>query len=316
MARQLLVRVTDKYPIATDTVAIELAAEDELLPPFTAGAHIDVHLGGGQVRQYSLANDPAESHRYLLGVLKAPNSRGVSRALHDQLQKGMLLRIGEPRNVFPLREDASHSLLIGGGIGITPMLTMAWRLLALGRSFELHLCSRSADRAPFASQILNSPLAPFFHLHLDDDPGLSPLNLAATCAAAPENTHLYVCGPAGFMDWVEQQAAEHLPTACIHREHFDTAPELLTNPSFRVKLQLSGLELEVPPSMTLWDVLAQQGIHLPRNCPKGMCGACRVKVLEGEVDHRDQLLPQDDRDEGWMLPCISRAEGGVLLLDL
>jgi vanillate monooxygenase ferredoxin subunit len=316
MSRQLLVRVTDKYPIATDTVAIELTAEDELLPAFTAGAHIDVHLGGGQVRQYSLANDPAESHRYLLGVLKAPNSRGVSRALHDQLQVGMLLRIGEPRNVFPLHEEAAHSLLIGGGIGITPMLTMAWRLLALGRSFELHLYSRSADRAPFASQILASPLAPYFHLHLDDDPALPPLALAERCAAAPADSHLYVCGPAGFMDWVTRQAADDLPEACIHREHFDAAPELLTNPPFRVKLQHSGLELEVPPSMTLWDVLAQQGIQLPRNCPKGMCGACRVRVIEGAVDHRDQLLPEDQRQEGWMLPCISRAEGELLLLDL
>ncbi|WP_416886812.1 PDR/VanB family oxidoreductase [Marinospirillum sp.] len=317
MSQQMTVRVADKYPIAQDTVAIELVPQDgETLPAFTAGAHIDVFLGPQTVRQYSLANDPAESNRYLLGVLKAPQSRGVSKALHDQLKPGMLLKIGTPRNVFPLEENASMSLLIGGGIGITPMLTMAWRLQQLGRPFELHLCSRSREAAPFVDQIQASPLAASFYLHLDTDGPEQRLDPAALAAQALAGSHLYVCGPAGFMDWVMQEAGHHLPEEQRHQEHFDTAPETLLNPVFAAWVSSQNLRLEVPAHQTLLDSLAEQQIFLPRNCPRGMCGSCKVRVLKGEVDHRDQLLLPEQRAEGWMLPCISRALSEELVLDL
>lgn len=315
MAKQRLSRVANKYTLAKDTVAIELIAEEGCLPPFTAGAHIDIYLGNGQVRQYSLANDPSEQHRYLLGVLKTPDSRGVSRALHDQLQPNMLLRIGEPRNVFPLDESSPHTLLIGGGIGITPMLSMAWRLKTLGKSFELHLCSRSAEHAPFVQQLQESPLGEHFFLHLDDDP-TSKFDPAARCAAVPIESHLYVCGPQGFMDWVLQEAAVRLPPAQLHYEHFDTPAETFLNPPFDICINSSGQQLHVPSEQSIMEVLAINGIYLPKNCPRGMCGACKIRVIEGEVDHRDHLLLPELKAEGWMLPCVSRAAGEKLLLDL
>lgn len=317
MSQQMTVRVADKYKIAEDTVGIELVPQQgESLPAFTAGAHIDVFLGPNTVRQYSLANNPADKDRYLLGVLKDPQSRGVSKALHDQLKPGMLLRIGTPRNVFPLNEDAPLTLLIGGGIGITPMLTMAWRLHQLGKPFELHLCSRSAEAAPFVEQIKASPLAASFHLHLDTGEPEQLLSPAELAAQAPAGSHLYVCGPSGFMDWVLKEAATTLPEENLHREYFDTAPETLLNPVFQVHLSSQPISFSVPADKTLLDSLAEQHIFLPRNCPKGMCGSCKVRVLEGEVDHRDQLLLPEQRAEGWMLPCISRALSEELVLDL
>lgn len=313
----LTVKVTDKYAIATDTVAIELVPRNgESLPAFTAGAHIDVFLGPEVVRQYSLSNDPAESDRYVLGVLKDPNSRGASRALHDQLRPGMELNIGAPRNVFPLDETAPFSLLVGGGIGITPMLTMAWRLHALGRPFALHLCSRTGAAAPFVEQILEMPWVESFRLHLDDGGLEQSFDPRRVADEAPDGSHLYVCGPSGFMDWVLGQAGEVLPDEQLHREYFDTPPETLLNPVFRVRIPRLELSLEVPADRTLQDVLAENRIFLPKNCPKGMCGSCRVRVLEGEVDHRDGVLPPELREEGWMLPCISRAAGEELVLDL
>ncbi|WP_210397506.1 PDR/VanB family oxidoreductase [Motiliproteus sediminis] len=309
------VRVADKYPIATDTVALELVAADGgELPPFTAGAHIDVQIGYGISRQYSLANDPAETHRYLLGVLKAPNSRGGSAMLHDLVMPGFQLNISPPRNLFPLREDAPFSLLIGGGIGITPMLTFAYRLQQLGKPFELHLHARSRERAPFLELLTSAPFANKVYLHLDDDPegGVDYRALLAGNAA----TEVYLCGPNGFMEAIGSALQGAIVPEQLHREVFDAAEPAAVNQPFDVQLASSGDVLTVPADQTLVEALQLHGVPISRNCPRGFCGGCAVTVLEGEVDHRDNVLPQELRDAGRMLSCVSRAKSGRLLLEL
>ncbi len=308
------VRVADKYPIAEDTVALELVAADgSELPPFTAGAHIDVQIGYGINRQYSLANDPAETHRYLLGVLKAPNSRGGSVMLHDLVMPGFHLKISPPRNLFPLNESATESILVGGGIGITPMLTFAHRLHALGKPFELHLHARSRDRAPFLAAIEASPFAAQLFLHLDDDPygGIDYHQHLYR-----RDADLYLCGPNGFMEAIGAAVKAAIAPERLHREVFETAEISTTNAPFEVQLQSSGEVLTVGADQTLVEVLQQHGAPVSRNCPRGFCGGCAVTVLEGEVEHRDNVLPDELRQAGRMLSCVSRAKGGRLLLEL
>ncbi len=329
----LWVRVSEKYRIADDCVAIELVPlEGTTLPAFSAGAFIDVDPGLGIVRPYSLANDPAETHRYLLGVLKVPGSQGLSAILHDVIQPWNRLQISAPRNLFPLDETAGHTLLLGGGIGVTPMLAFAHRLLHLNQSFALHLCARSRSRAPFAEQLPQLPFASQVSLHLDDDPA-SHLDLAAILATAPADTHLYLCGPNGFMEAQAAIASQFLPATQIHREHFDApahtpapapaaaaatkaATAVAPNRPFTVEIRSTGQVLQVPAERSLVDILQAAGLPVRRNCPRGFCGGCAVSVLEGQVEHRDRTLPDALRQAGRMLSCVSRARDEHLVLDL
>jgi vanillate O-demethylase ferredoxin subunit len=317
MAPEFQLRVSDKQQIAIDIVSIELVSNSGGdLPAFTAGAFIELDLGGGNVRQYSLANDPVETHRYVLGVLRDPNSRGVSIALHDRLPVGATLRVRGPFNVFPLDETADYSLLIAGGIGITPILTFAYRLKRLANKFDIHLCTRSADRAAFMTE-LESHFAEQHHLHVDDGDPRQAFNLAEILKDCPANTHLYVCGPTGFMNSVIEVASTRLNDAQIHREYFDAPVETRQDTAFEIEIKSSGAVYQVPAERNIIEVLHENGIMIPRNCPKGFCGACSVTVESGEVDHRDQVLSDEMRyDMKRMLTCVSRAVSGRLVLDL
>jgi len=310
------VRVSDKYPIADRTVAIELVAEDGgELPPFSAGAYIDVDLGFGLPRQYSLANDPTERRRYLLGVLRADDSRGTSVALNELVMPGHSLRISPPKNLFPLDETVTHTLLVGGGIGVTPMLAFGHRLHRLGRSFALHFCARSRRQAPFVEQLDQLPFRDRIQLHLDDDPN-SRFDPATVADRSPADSQLYLCGPQGFMDQIAQQAGTLLPEARIYRESFSASEPVSTpvNQPFEVALRSSGEVLQIPADRALVDVLQDYGLPVRRNCPRGFCGGCAVTVLEGAVEHRDQVLPDHARDAlGQMLSCVSRGQGRLLL---
>ena len=193
---------------AQDIISVELhPMPGESLPAFEPGAHIDLHLPGGLVRSYSLVNDSRERHRYLLGVLKDKASRGGSRCVHEQLRVGTVLTISAPRNHFPLHEDASHSVLIAGGIGITPILSMARRLQALGRSFEVMYLARSRASAAFSADL--TTLACPVHWHFDDEAGGPPDLRALLAARAPQgHVHHYACGPAVMLNVFEQSCAE------------------------------------------------------------------------------------------------------------
>ncbi|WP_441865386.1 PDR/VanB family oxidoreductase [Phaeovulum sp. W22_SRMD_FR3] len=317
----MTLKVAERIEEAGNIVRLRLSAPDgAALPAFTAGAHLDLHLVDDSCdlwRQYSLCSDPAETGFYEIGVLRDPNSRGGSEAVHRLATPGARFPVEGPRNHFPLAEDAQNTVLLGGGIGITPMLAMAQRLHALGRPFTLHYCTRSASVTAFQQMIAKAPWAANVVFHHDDAAPEQRLDLTRDLPAPDAATHLYVCGPQGFMDWVisTAEAAGHA-TSNVHREYFsadvDTSGE-----SFEVVAQRSGITVTVGPNDTIAKVLAAQGIKIDVKCEEGVCGTCVTDVLEGVPDHRDKFLTQDERDDGDAIcVCCSRACSKTLVLDV
>ena len=317
----LQVRVARRTVEAQDICGLELAAVDGTpLPAFSAGSHIDVHLPGGIVRQYSLCNDPAEIHRYQIAVLRDPASRGGSAAVHDLVAEGDALRISAPRNHFALAADAPSHLLLAGGIGVTPILCMAERLAATQAGFQMHYACRSAERMAFAERIRSSAFAPSVQLHFDEGAAEQRLNIAAVLASAAPGAHLYVCGPKGFMDAVLAAArAAGWAEERLHWEFFagaDATPRA-DDGSFEVKIASSGRVIPVLPDQTIVQALSAAGIEVMMSCEQGVCGTCLTRVLEGEVDHRDSFLtPEEQAANDQFTPCCSRAKSACLVLDL
>ena len=319
-APSLTVRVARKAVEARDICTFELVAADaKPLPAFAAGSHIDVQVPGGLTRQYSLCNDPTESHRYLIGVLRDPASRGGSAAMHDRVAEGDTLTISAPKNHFPLAHDAKRHLLLAGGIGITPILCMAERLSAIGADFELHYATRSRARTAFFERIGSSALAARAAFQFDDGPAEQKLDIAAALARQGSGTHLYVCGPKGFMDAVLGAArAAGWGQERIHFEFFnaDVQPQS-GDGAFEVQLASSGRVVAVPADRTVLAALADAGVVVPSSCEQGVCGTCLTRVIEGTPDHRDQyLLPEEQAAGDQFLPCCSRAKSPRLVLDL
>ncbi len=315
----LQVRVAARREEAHDIIALELVAVDgAALPAFTAGAHIDVHLPGGLLRQYSLCNAPHERHRYQIGVLRDANSRGGSAAVHETLKVGDVLTIGAPRNQFAL-VPAQHSLLLAGGIGVTPILCMAEALAAAGASFEMHYCARSPARQAFRERIAASGFSDRVVHHYDDGDAADKLDLDALLAQTAPSTHLYVCGPAGFIAHVVDTArARGWPESQVHFEYFGAAPvQADGNGEFDVKLASSGKVYTIPVNRTVIQVLCEHGVDVPVSCEQGICGTCLTRVLEGQPDHRDQYLTDEERAANdQFTPCCSRARSPLLVLDL
>ncbi|WP_439893356.1 PDR/VanB family oxidoreductase (plasmid) [Ralstonia sp. 25C] len=310
--------VVSKADTAQGIVTFELAAPDgTALPPFSAGAHIDVHVGG-LVRQYSLCNRPGETHRYQIGVLRDTNSRGGSVAMHA-LAVGDTLEISAPKNHFPLAAEARHSILLAGGIGVTPLLAMAEQLAAEGASFALHYATRSSERTAFRDRLAAGHLAPHTRCYVDDAPPDRRLDLAAVLSQPSADTHVYVCGPAGFIDATLHQArALGWPDANLHREYFAAAlpaPESAETDAFEIRLAHAGKTMTVHAGETVIDALRGSGIDWPTSCEQGVCGTCLIKVLQGDVQHHDNYLTDEERAEGCFLPCVSRARG-LLVLDI
>ncbi len=316
----LSVRVARKQVEAIDICSFELVAEaGTTLPGFAAGSHVDVLLPGGITRQYSLCNDPTENHRYLIGVLRDPASRGGSRAMHDAVQEGDCLRISAPKNHFPLAHEARRHLLLAGGIGITPILCMAERLANISASFEMHYCTRSRVRTAFHERIAQSGFAARAHFHFDDGPAGQKLDIEQFLATPEDGMHLYVCGPRGFMDAVLGTArARAWPEAQLHYEFF--AADVGTadsNTDFEVQLASSGRIVTVPRDKSALQALAAAGIDLPFACEQGVCGTCLTRILEGVPDHRDSYLtPEERAANDQFTPCCSRARTPRLVLDL
>jgi vanillate O-demethylase ferredoxin subunit len=303
---------------ATDAISIfELRRPDgEPLPPFTAGAHIDVKVNDEIIRQYSLCNDPAENHRYVIAVLNEAESRGGSRAIHANFQVDSVASISEPRNHFALVDSEDHTVLVAGGIGVTPILAMARTLLRAGRSFELHYCVRSRNSAAFLDVLAAPELAERVVLHIDDEPGTTKLVLDEILKR--KGTQLYVCGPAGFMSWVVSSAAAYLPAEAIHQESFTAAPmKEISDEGFEVEVASSGQVLFVPKDRSVAEVLAEAGIEVLVSCEQGICGSCVTNILWGVPDHRDSVLSQGDKNSGKVFtPCCSRAKSSRLVLDI
>jgi ferredoxin-NADP reductase/uncharacterized iron-regulated membrane protein len=288
------------------------------LPAFSAGSHIDVQLAPGLVRQYSLCNDPADTGRYLIGVQLAPDSRGGSRALHA-LECGATLAVSTPKNHFPLAHAATRTLLFAGGIGITPILCMAERLANSGAEFELHYSTRSRERAAFLARISGSQYAERARLYFGDEEGRQRLDPAAVLGAPVPGTHLYVCGPTGYMDAIIGAARQAgWPDAQVHREYFSGAVEHKeADLAFDVKLASSGKVIHVARDQTVLAALTACGVDVQASCAEGVCGTCLTRVLDGQPDHRDLFLTAADRARNdRFLPCCSRSNGPMLVLDL
>ena len=318
MSELFQVRVAARSDVAEDVVGLRLeAADGGRLPPFQAGAHVDVHLPGGLVRQYSLCNAPGEAQCYELGVLRTPDSRGGSHAAHS-LQAGDTLQISAPRNLFPLAPGAPHHLLLAGGIGITPLLAMAQALYACGQSFHLHACSRSQARLPFASRLRSAPWAGCTSVHVDHADGRPSHDLRALVAAAPAGSHVYACGPAGYIAAARQAALDAgLDPARFHSESFSAEVQPQAGDTgFEVELN-DGRVFQVAPDQTVAQCLEANGVFIALSCEQGICGTCVTPVRDGIPDHRDSYLSDEERASNRLFtPCCSRARSARLVLDL
>jgi vanillate O-demethylase ferredoxin subunit len=313
------VRVARKTREAEAICSYELVRTDGVpLPPFEAGAHVDVHLPNGLVRQYSLCNAPGETHRYLIAVLRDADSRGGSQAMHDDVDAGSTLTIGAPKNHFPL-VAAQRTLLLAGGIGVTPILAMAETLAGQGAAFEMHYCARAPERAAFTARLGGSSFAAQVHMHYDSGPADQRLDLGALLAVPAPDTHVYVCGPQGFIDHVLDSArARGWPAAQLHVEYFGAAAvDTDGDRPFDVRLASSGRVVTIPAGRTVLKVLAEQGVDIPYSCEEGVCGTCLTRVLAGVPDHRDLYLTDEERAANdQFTPCCSRARSPLLVLDL
>ena len=313
-AGALRVRVAAAEPAAASVRRIELRAEDGgALPSFTAGAHIDLQLPG-MIRSYSLVNAQDERDRYVIAVNLDPRSRGGSRFLHEELREGAVLDIRGPRNNFPLEESAGTSLLIAGGIGITPLWCMIQRLEALGRDWRLVYCARTRRHAAFVTEL--ESFGPRVRFHFDGEPGGTQLDLAALVDSAAPGTHLYCCGPVSMLQAFEKATAGR-PAPEVHVEYFSAAQPRAVEGGYTVVLQRSGLQFEVPPGKTIMDTLIAHGFEAPYSCLEGVCGTCETRVIEGLPDHRDLVLSKNEREANrTIMICCSGSRTARLVLDL
>lgn len=315
----LQVRVRTKTVEAEGVCSFELVADHGgPLPAFSAGAHIDVHIAPGLIRQYSLCNASSERDRYRIAVLLEPQSRGGSSGMHEKIQVGDLVRISNPKNHFELTL-ANHSLLLAGGIGVTPILSMAQTLHSIDKEFEMHYCGRSKDRMAFLSEIGDSAFANHVKIHTDDGPPELKFNTDRILAKPSMDTHLYVCGPSGFMDYVLATARRHgWSEEQLHREYFaGTDTKQSSDTPFEVRIASSGRTYQIPADKSVIDVLTSNGIDISFSCESGVCGTCLTGLLEGTPDHRDTFLTDAERAvNNQFTPCCSRAKSPLLVLNI
>ncbi len=315
--KPLKVRLRQIRLEALGVVSLELvAAEGGALPPFTAGAHIDFLLPGEKVRSYSLVNDPAETHRYVVAVLREAEGKGGSVWLHDRPRVGDLLDIRPPVNNFALAVNAPVSVLIGGGIGITPMMSMVRQLEREGREWRLHLAARSPQHAAFRDELraLDAGRGRVT-LHCGA-PDHTRMDIARVVADAPAGAHFYCCGPSRMID-AYLAACTKLPPDRVHLERFAAASEAATAGGFELVLQRSGQRFPVAPGKTILDALLDQGIQVQYACSAGVCGTCMTGVIEGEPDHRDEYLTDEERATNrHIMICCSGSKSPTLVLDL
>lgn len=313
------VRIARKTVEALDICSFEFVdPQGQALPPFSAGSHVDVHLPGGLIRQYSQCNDPAETHRYVIAVLRDSASHGGSLGMHDLVQNE-LIQISDPRNHFPLSGEAGHHILLAGGIGVTPILCMAEHLASTGASFEMHYCTRSRERTAFLQRIAGSAFAYRVQFHHDDGLPSQKLDAAALLDSRGQDTHLYVCGPTGFMDWILNTArTAGWPEGRLHREYFAAAPvDTSQDSSFEIQIASTGEVITVAANQSVVAALSAHGFELAVSCEEGICGTCITRVIEGLPDHRDMFLTPAEQAKGdHFTPCCSRAKSSRLVLDL
>jgi tetrachlorobenzoquinone reductase len=313
------VRLTAIRYAARDTNLYEFRRSDgKPLPPYEPGAHIDLHLPNGLIRNYSLIVAAPEPGTYTFGIKRDPASRGGSRYIHDELRVGKTVRISAPRNNFPLKEDASHVILLAGGIGITPIWCMVQRLAELGRSWQLYYSCRSRADMAFLETLEGMRLgssAPS-QFHFDDENAGKFIDIAAIVAQAPKDAHLYCCGPTPMLNAFEA-ATKDWPRAQIHIEYFTPRAEPAKKGGFTVELARSHQEFFIPEGRTILEVLLDEGVDVDYSCELGICGACEQRVISGVPEHRDAILTEEEQAENSrIMICCAGCKSDRLVLDL
>ncbi len=317
---RLNLRVSDVEPTTEDTLKIQLEHEQgRELPGFTAGAHIDLIVGAGDERRsYSMINDPSERHRYVIGVLKDSNSRGGSKWIHESIRVGDSIESGYPKNNFNLVESAPYHLLIAGGIGVAPIISMCHRLNSIGAEYEVHYCERNVREAAFIDEI-RKVCKERLSVHYDGGNPEQGIQLNDILTERPDGAHLYICGPNGLMEDAKA-AANAWPDDSVHTEKFrQTVSGDWVNNEFEVVLARHQTTIKVTQDQSILEALRAQNITTDFSCTEGLCGTCRTKVLFGKVEHRDSVLTDAEKSkENQMMVCISRAAAGEerLILDI
>lgn len=285
------------------------------LPEIAPGAHVDVHLGDGMIRQYSICSDPADRSGYRIAVLREQNGRGGSRRIHAEWGPGSTVRISQPRNAFPLQDDAGPVDLIAGGIGITPILSMAHALVRRNAPVRLHYCARTPQQAAFRGELESLLSGDQLRMHYSRTPNPNRLDVAEVLAGIPSGHRVYCCGPSSLIDAVLSAATGERMTDQVQVERFSAAPvlrDVSADAPFTAVLARSGQTIEVPAGVTLLDQLEASGVRADYACREGICSTCRVGLVEGEVDHRDQVLSDAER-RSEITPCVSRGRGTIVL---
>ncbi|MFC9353400.1 PDR/VanB family oxidoreductase [Arthrobacter sp. NPDC057013] len=308
---------------STGVMSLELAPPDgSTLPEWQPGAHVDVVLPSGLVRQYSLCSDPRNLRKYRLAVLRETDGRGGSEELHSGARLGTILTARGPRNHFKIEEGAAHYLLVAGGIGITPILAMARELMAAGKSTRLVYCGSSRQSMAFIDE-LQDIMGDSLALYPRDERGRA--DLLTEIKNAPAGTAVYACGPERLLADLQDITAATLGADAFHAELFaaatpsartEAAAETEADAPFEIELRQSGCTLTVPPEKSILDVVLEVNPSFMSSCEEGFCGTCETKVLEGEVEHRDTILSEKERAKNdTMFICVSRSKCPKLVLD-
>ena len=290
--------------------------EGRPLPRWEPGAHLSLHLPNGLVREYSLCSDPDDTSRWTVAVLRVPDSRGGSRMIHDELQIGAEVLVDGPRNLFQLDGESPRHLLVAGGIGITPIVAMTRALHAKGTDWHLLYTGRSREVMAFLDEISGLP-ADRVSVHVDDEVG-GFADISGLVGGVDDDTVVYCCGPAALMEAVEICVPD---TSRLRLERF-RAPEPAADPetpdgAFEVVINSTGDRVPVDADTSILDALAEAGHEVPSSCTEGICGTCETGVVSGEIDHRDYLLSDEEKESGCtMCICVSRCRGSELVLDL
>lgn len=314
MQETLGLKLLQRRDLTPDICEFTLVSDNsEALPAFEAGAHLTVETPSGEWRSYSLCNDDLERGRYVIAVKREDNGRGGSRSMHLQLRPGDLLKARKPHNAFAM-QPANRYLLIAGGIGITPMLSMLRRALRQGQDAHLVYLTRSRELTAFADLLETAEFSGHVTIHHDHgDPtriyDLWPL------LAEPGDCHVYFCGPPVLMNAIYLRTI-HWPRRQVHSESFSGVDAHSGNASkFRLRIASTGQTYEIPANKSILDVLRENRIGFASSCESGTCGTCRVSLLAGEADHRDLCLTEDERAHAF-IPCVSRAASDEITLDL
>ncbi|MEU3271261.1 PDR/VanB family oxidoreductase [Saccharomonospora sp. NPDC006951] len=305
--------IAERRDEADGVISLVLTPVDNReLPAWTPGAHVDLFLDDGLIRQYSLCSDPGDRHRWRLGILREPRGRGGSEHVFDKLHAGDIVEVGEPRNHFELRQ-APRYLFIAGGIGITPILPMIAHAERAGAQWTLLYGGRSRRSMAFTNELAR--YGDRVTITPEDELGLP--DLAGALATPDEDTLVYACGPEPLLDAIADRMRDW-PGGSLRTERFaPRTTEPATGRSFQVEFHASGITATVPPDRSILTVAEEAGVIVDWSCREGTCGSCETALLDGRAEHRDSVLTEPEQQaQDCMMICVSRAAPGCSLLRL